>query len=282
MAILSSELQRSRELLGGYSRVVERQAIDKSSSGIVDVVAAHLFPIRDGSAAESRARARRATLCSIVGVIAALFFREPLLLALPVAVLLFERRALHAKMFKAAESFERDYPALLLSLASGVRTGLDPFVALCTSRELFPVQSQMHRELSAVAEAAAQGKSEEESIRAFAASVPHPDLELFRAAFILARREGASLAEALQRLARVTRQRQSFRRKMRAAVAMQKLSAIGIALCTLVIGIMQAGANPAAFQLALAHPVGSRALIGGVCLVVIGLLWMLSLSRSRL
>jgi tight adherence protein B len=218
----------------------------------------------------------------ILGVGTAFVLREPLLLGLPFAIILFERRALHAMEFKAAESFERDYPALLLSLASGVRTGLDPFVALCTSKELFPASSQMHRELSAVAEAAAQGKSEEESIRAFAASVPHPDLELFRAAFILARREGASLAEALQRLARVTRQRQSFRRKIRSAVAMQKLSAIGIALCTVVIGVMQACTNPAAFQLALAHPIGSKALIGGVCLVVIGLLWMLSLARSRL
>ncbi len=183
---------------------------------------------------------------------------------------------------RSALSFERDYPALLLSLASGVRTGLDPFSALCKTQELFSEGSEMKQQLIGLSLAVERGASEEEAVRGFAADIAHPDLKLFRTAFILARKEGASLAESLQRLARVTRQRQSFRRKVKAAVAMQKLSAIGIGLCTLVIATIQAGTNPAALQTALHDPTGSRVLTAGLLLVLTGLFWMFSLTRSKL
>ena len=183
---------------------------------------------------------------------------------------------------KRTLSFERDYPALLLSLASGVRTGLDPLAALCKTKELFAEDSEMKQQLEGLGRSIERGDSEEDAIRSFASDIPHPDLKLFRTAFILARKEGASLAECLQRLARVTRQRQSFRRKVKAAVAMQKLSAVGIGICTLVIAAIQASTNPAALQTALHDPVGSKVLMAAVLLVATGLAWMLLLTRSRL
>ena len=179
-------------------------------------------------------------------------------------------------------SFERDYPALLLSLASAVRAGLDPFAALCKCEELFPAQSVMKRELRDLKKIVEQGEGEDAAITKFARHVAHPDLKLFRSAFIIARKEGASLAESLQRLARVTRLRQSFRRKIRAAVAMQKMSALGITLCTIAIALIQGLTNPEAFLTAWENALGRHALLGGVSLVCVGLLWMITLTRSRL
>lgn len=183
---------------------------------------------------------------------------------------------------KKAQAFEKDYTALLLALASSVRTGMDPMVALSRSAELFPEQSVIHLELKKFAAQINSGSSEQESILNFASSIKHPDLPLFRTALSLAREEGSSLGDCLQRLARVTRARQSFRRKIKSAIAMQKLSAIGIAGCTLVISAIQISTNPEAIKLALAHPVGSKMIFLGVSLVVAGLIWMLRMARVRI
>ena len=49
--------------------------------------------------------------------------------------------------FANAESFEKDYPTFLLSLASSLRTGLDPLAALLEVRKLFDTKSVIRAEL---------------------------------------------------------------------------------------------------------------------------------------
>jgi tight adherence protein B len=185
------------------------------------------------------------------------------------------------KVIGRAQAFERDYTAMLLSLASAIRTGLDPLAALVELGKLFSPTSEMFKELAQFKAHVESGMQEEEAIRSFGSSIAHPDVRLFTTAFILARREGSSLSECLQRLARVTRQRQSFRRKIRSAVAMQKLSAIGIGASAVVIGMTQSAANPEGLKLALSHPIGSKVLLAGVSLIVVGIAWMFRMARAR-
>ncbi|NLF25785.1 MAG: hypothetical protein GX589_09055 [Deltaproteobacteria bacterium] len=184
--------------------------------------------------------------------------------------------------FRRAEGFESDYTALLIALASGIRTGLDPLVALNECASLFPDTSLVRREIEHLDEKISCGLSEQEAIQAFAETIDHPDLSLFRVSFLLARREGSSLAHCLQRLGRVTRQRQSFRRKIKAAVAMQKLSSLGIVGCGLVIGLFQMATNSQALLDAIAHPVGIKIIAGGVFLMALGVLWMMHITRARM
>lgn len=183
--------------------------------------------------------------------------------------------------FSTIEGFERDYPAFLVALAASIRTGLDPLSAMVGLKDLFPNTSSLGRELAATSGVIEAGGTEDAAISAFGAEIAHPDLPLFRSAFLLARREGSSLGDCLERLASVTRARQSFRRKTKAAVAMQRLSAFGIAGCAVLIGVMQAVANFEAMRLAFHHPVGFRLLMAGLALVAIGLGWMLHITRSR-
>jgi Flp pilus assembly protein TadB len=189
---------------------------------------------------------------------------------------------LKRRVFQRAEAFERDYPAMLLSLSSSIRTGLDPLVALQRTTELFPATSEVGKELRGLCQNIEKGLTEEQAVRSFGRSIQHPDIRLFQTAFLLARREGSSLSACLQRLVKVTRNRQSFRRKMRGAVAMQKLSAIGIAACAFAIVCIQAVTNFEAIRLSLQHPVGSKMLAGGGALMVLGLGWMLRMSKARL
>lgn len=184
--------------------------------------------------------------------------------------------------FKRAERFERDYPSMLIAIASSVRTGSDPLIAMQQARNLFASETEVHRELDQFCLRVERGDSEEKAVLHFASTIDHPDIALFRVAFLLSRREGSSLAKCLHRLARVTRNRQSFRRKVRAAVAMQKLSAFGIAGCALLIVGFQAVASHDALVRALEHPMGSRMLGAALCLVMAGLVGMLRMSRAKI
>lgn len=181
-----------------------------------------------------------------------------------------------------AELFERDYTAFLLSLASSIRTGLDPLMAFTQCGDLFPVNSILAIEVKKTTRVIESGRGEDWAFGHFASSIKHPDIGLLRAALILSRRQGSSLGTCLHRLARVTRQRQSFRRKIRGAVAMQRLSAFGIAGCTVIVGVIQGTSNPRAIRDAWQHPIGCIALAGGLGLVLFGLCWMMYMSRRRL
>ncbi len=188
---------------------------------------------------------------------------------------------LKGKIAKRVEAFERDYPTFLLSLASAVRTGLDPIQAFTDAANLFSDTSELKKELLITKERLEAGSAEEAAVRNFAKTISHPDIDLFRTGFILARKEGSSLGECLERLARVTRARQTFRRKIRSAVAMQKLSAIGVGGCALLVVGIQFVSNPETFSKILADQYGRVFLAIGVCLVIGGIVWMFRMARGR-
>lgn len=214
-------------------------------------------------------------------VLLAVFFANAYLLILILPISLFVYLLLKRKALIRVRNFDSDYPALLIALASSVRSGLDPLVALMNCEYIFSLQSEIRKAVACFRLDIENAFTEEKAIKRFASSINHPDLQLFRVAFLLARREGSSLGECLHRLAKVTRQRQSFRRKVRAAIAMQKLSAFGIAGCTIVIGIIQYTSNPKALNEALNNPAGFKILLFGVALIIVGLIWMLKIARSR-
>lgn len=270
-------LKRLVELLPGYGL--------KSESNIVLEIENPGFLTVFDAAGISQVNSRRIicliTISVLLFTLASIFIDSALPLLFLTLGLLIVYAVLSKKRATRLASFERDYPALLISLASSVRTGLDPLTALLNSKELFSKTSEMHRELNDLNKKVVEGLSEEMVLRGFGAGVPHPDLPLFRCAFILSRRQGASISECLKRLARVTRQRQSFRRKIKSAVAMQKLSAIGIGFCAIVIAGIQFFSNPDAVESALAHPMGSMVLSCGGSLIVFGMIWMFQITRPK-
>lgn len=183
---------------------------------------------------------------------------------------------------KRVLSFDRDYPAFLLSLRSSIRTGHDPLTALTRSGVLFNEGSVMRREIATISLGLEKGMTEEDALKNFALSVHHPDVPLFRVGFMLARIHGASLAPCIDRLVRTTRLRQSFRRKIASSVAMQKLSSFGVAGCAVIVPLMQLASRPEDLIQAWNHPLGGKVLVIGVGCVFGGLGWMLSMTRAKL
>jgi tight adherence protein B len=175
---------------------------------------------------------------------------------------------------------DRDLPALLTSVASSVRAGIDPVSALLGAREYLLKGSPLVRELEQLRDRLSNGDEEEEALEAFLSIYESQEGELFKRSLILSRRHGSSLADPLHRITKVVRQRQSFRRKVAAALAMHRMSAIGIALCAVAMGALQLGMNPRALDVALNHPVGGVLLIVGGALIVTGVVWMMVMGRE--
>lgn len=178
------------------------------------------------------------------------------------------------------QAVDRDLPALLTSVASSVRAGVDPVSALLAARDYFPKETPIVREIETLQRGLANGGDEEELLEAFLTIYSSQEGELFKRCLILSRRHGSSLSDPLHRITRVVRQRQSFRRKVKAALAMHRMSAIGIALCAAAMGALQLAMNPHALGIAMHHPTGSVLLVGGTFLICSGVVWMMMMGRE--
>lgn len=192
--------------------------------------------------------------------------------------------ALYLRVWSKAQAnraaVDRDLPALLTSVASSVRAGTDPLSALLGAKDYFPKGTVLLDEIEKVRQGIHEGRDEEEVLEGFLTLYGIGDGELFKGCLILSRRHGGSLADSLHRITRVVRQRQSFRRKTKSALAMHRMSAIGIALCAVAMGALQFGTNPQSLSIAFNHPVGSKILCGGLFLIVTGLGWMLTMGSE--
>jgi tight adherence protein B len=201
---------------------------------------------------------------------------------IPLVVLLGEILLLKRKVRVRAKLFDQDYCALLLSIASSVKSGADPILALSQAISLFPSETVMNGEVQQFKHHLETGLTEEQALMRFGSRISNRDIDMFRTAMVIARKEGSALGECLQRLAKVTRQRQSFSRKVKSAVAMQKLASWGIGACTIAIGFIQYFANPESLHKAWDHPIGFPVMIIGLSLIAVGFIWMRKLSGREM
>lgn len=178
-------------------------------------------------------------------------------------------------------ALERDLPALLTSVASSVRAGVDPLSAIANCEQYLPSDSPFREEARLFKARLRSGEDEFQAIESFLSGENSPEVELFKRCLILSRQHGSSLAEPLHRVVRVVRQRQSFRRKTRAALAMHRMSAVGIALCAALIAAMQGIMNARGVALAFTKTAGVVLLSVGGALIVSGVFWMLSMGKEE-
>lgn len=218
---------------------------------------------------------------SLIFAVSILLFKFFLLVLIPL-YLLVEYFLLNKRITKRSENFEQDYPAFLISLASCIKSGKDPLQALSIVKDLFLDGSILKEKLDEVLLDIQEGMSEEEAIGNFAKDIKHPDIDLFRVAFNLSRKEGSGLYSPLRRLTKVTRQRQAFRRKSSAAIAMQKVSAFGILGSGMFIAFIQVIMNRENFFLTFQSPLGIRLMILGMLFVAVGMIWMLYMARNKI
>ena len=218
--------------------------------------------------------------CLLAGVVAGLgaIVAAPFVFA---ATILLFFLALKGRVRTRRREIDRDLPPLLTAVASSVRAGVDPIKAILDSQEYLPSASPLCEAVKLLEQQLSAGEEELRSIERLLSEDAHRDVELFKQCIVLSRRHGSPLSDPLHRVVRVVRQRQSFVRKTRAALAMHTMSSFGIVLCALLIGLLQICMNPLGVRTALADPRGVLLLSAGGSLIVIGVLWMSRMGREE-
>lgn len=175
--------------------------------------------------------------------------------------------------------FDADLCALIQGLLLGVRSGREPIRVMSELGVLFEPASRMGECLKALEAARGAGATDEELLGACARNMPSRHGKLLCQALLLSGRYGSSLGAPLERLLRSARERQSLERKVRTALAMHKLAAVGILGCSLVVLLTQFAANADALRAAWMHPVAGKVLVLGVTLMGLGAGLLVRMTR---
>jgi tight adherence protein B len=177
------------------------------------------------------------------------------------------------------QKIDNQLPEVLDVIARAVRAGetLDQGISMVASTALEPTAT----ELRYCVQQLQLGLSVDAALRSLTQRVPSPELRLFAAALVVQRRTGGSLATTLERFARAMRERHSYRRQLRSATAAARWSTIVIVLACLAMMVYLFGWQADYVNSFLESRMGWTALIVAGVLQIIGILWVLSLTRAE-
>ncbi|MFN8391716.1 MAG: type II secretion system F family protein [Bdellovibrionota bacterium] len=190
--------------------------------------------------------------------------------------------ALDYAINKRFEAFDKDYPVLLLSYVSLLKTGMNAIQGMEAAAKGLDPDSLVRAEVELLVERLRLGLTEEQAISAFGEDVAHPELELFVQSLILSRRVGGTLSQTLERLAKQVRKRQQFRKQAVAVVGMERSSLYMIAVIMgLLLGYLVI-TSPQLVLPAFSHPLGNKIFQCGIMLIVFGFYWSRKVTNIKI
>jgi tight adherence protein B len=164
--------------------------------------------------------------------------------------------------------FEKSFPDALDSMARAIRAGnaLSAAIQLVAEESPDPIGSEFRR----VVEEIRLGLNPAEALFKLVERVPTEDIRFFCAAIRIQRGSGGNLAELLDRLSEVIRERYRILSHARVLSAQHKWSAICVGLSPLGFAIVIQLLNPGYFEPLLTSPVGAPLIIAGLVLEAVG------------
>lgn len=180
---------------------------------------------------------------------------------------------LRSALSRRFEAFDKDYPVILLSYVSLLKTGMSVIGGLEAAAKGLDRDSVVRAEVELLIERLRLGLTEEQAISAFGEDVAHPELELFVQSLILSKRVGGQLSGTLERLAKQVRKRQQFRKQAVAAVGMERSSLKMIAIIMGLLMLYLSWSAPELVFPAFKHQLGKKIFEAGVLLIVVGFWW---------
>jgi tight adherence protein B len=190
------------------------------------------------------------------GVLAA-----PVAAALPVAYLLRKRQ-------QRIRLFETQFPEALDMIGRAIRAGNALSGAIRLVGEEMP--DPIGEEFKQVSEEVRLGVDPGEALSRLQSRVPVPDITFFCTAIRIQRGAGGNLAEVLDRLAEVIRERFKVLSYARVLQAQHKWSAIMVGLSPVIIGLAFQLMNPDYFTAMLNDPLGPYLIGAGLVFEVVG------------
>jgi len=118
-----------------------------------------------------------------------------------------------------------------------------------------------------------------DALKAFAARIPSLDARFFVTAVLTQREAGGNLAEVLDRLAGVMRERFRIKREVRVKSAHGRITAFVLAGMPPVLAILMLSSNPDAVKLLTSDPLGIKMIALGVTLQIVGTLVVRKLAN---
>ena len=178
--------------------------------------------------------------------------------------LLYVRR----KARKRVMDFEAQFPDCLEFISRSMRAGHAYSVAIEMAHREFsePVAGEFRR----VFEEQNLGQPLEIVLRKLALRVPSMDVQFFVSAVLLQKRTGGNLAELLDKLAQLIRERFKLRARIRAVSAQGLMSGRILAAIPLAVGVLMFVVNPTYARFFIDDPMGHELLGAAVGLQVIG------------
>jgi tight adherence protein B len=181
---------------------------------------------------------------------------------------------LHARRRRTVRlrKFEEFFPGALDLLGRAVRAGHPVTAGMKTVSEESP--EPVAGEFRRAFEEQRFGLPFEDALTALADRVPLPDVRIFVTALLIHREAGGNLAEMLNNLAGVVRQRFVAFRQVRTLTAEGRMSMWILGLMPFVVGAFVAFSNPEYVKPLFTHPIGRIMVGGALALQMVGWFWM--------
>jgi tight adherence protein B len=180
---------------------------------------------------------------------------------LPVVYLLYRR---HQRVVRS----EQQLPDALDMIARAIRTGyaLTGAIQLVGEDGPDPIGVEFRR----ISEEIRLGRDPGEALLGLQRRLPTPDIEFFCTAIRIQRAAGGNLAEILDRLSEVIRERFKLLSHARALSAQHRWSAVCVGLSPIAFALMFALQSPGYFDPLIASPLGPYLIGAGVLLEAVG------------
>ncbi len=169
-------------------------------------------------------------------------------------------------------AFEEALPDALDLLARAIRAGhpIGSGIKIVADEAGEPVASEFLRTF----EEQRFGLPFEDTMLALTVRVPLIDLRMLVAAILIQREVGGNLAEVLDNLGDVIRQRFTVRRQLKVHTAQGRMSGYTLALLPVVVGSIIWFSNPEYIGLLFNHPQGQFLMISAAAMQLMGFLWI--------
>ena len=206
--------------------------------------------------------------------------RPPILgaaLALALAALPWWR--LSSARNKRVQRFEQLFPEALDMMARAMRAGhaFPTAIKMCGDE----IAEPMGRDFRLLSDEMNYGVPAAEALQNLSLRVPLPDVSYFVVAVMIQRESGGNLAELLDSISDILRQRLKLMGEVRTLSAEGKLSAYILTSLPFGVALMVNIVNPEFMSVLWTDPAGLRVVGAALFMMVLGILWMRSIIRIR-
>jgi tight adherence protein B len=176
--------------------------------------------------------------------------------------------------------FTESFPDAISLIASSLRAGYSLQMAIETVVE--ESKDVVSFEFGQILSQVEVGQNFEDALKGILERIDTSELRLFISGVILQRETGGNLAELLDNLEFVIRDRQQLKRELKATTSQAKLSGIIIGLLPVFVGLAIFVLNPKHMLFFIEDPLGTKFLIASFVSLALGILWIRKVTQIEI